>query len=109
MCLQGCVVCRVYICLQPLPTTPLMEWSRLTLLMISTTGISTKVTTVSLQLAWNMKNSTTAAWVALRMKILRFRHTWSLTVLVSVDNLLIISPTRNEGGRGEGEQDEPYY
>ena len=54
-----------------------------------------KVMTVSLQLAWNMNTSTMAAWVRERTTTLMFKQIWSETVVVSADNLLVISPARS--------------
>ncbi len=63
-----------------------------TLLMMRVKGMRMKVTTVSLQLAANMKKSTTTAWVKDRIMTFRLRHTWSDTVVVSADSRLLISP-----------------
>ncbi len=60
--------------------------------MVSTSGTMMKVTTVRRHCAANMKDSTTAACMALRIITLRLRDTWSLTVLVSTARRLVMSP-----------------
>ena len=60
--------------------------------MVTDTGTSTKVMTVSRQEARNMKARTRAAWVRLRMSTFRFRQNWSAMVVVSAAKRLVISP-----------------
>lgn len=67
-----------------------------TLLISSTHGTSTNVTTVSRQLAENMKTSTITACVALLTKMLRFKLMLSLTVVVSADRRLDSSPAMHD-------------
>jgi hypothetical protein len=60
--------------------------------MMRTMGIITNVTMVRRQEAENMNTSTMAAWVEERSMTFRLRQIWSLTVVVSADRRLVISP-----------------
>ena len=60
--------------------------------MSSTMGIITNVTMVRRQEAENINTSTMAAWVEERSMTFRLRQIWSLTVVVSADRRLVMSP-----------------
>ena len=56
------------------------------------TGTRTNETVVNRHDAANMKYKTTTAWVKDRRKTFKFKHTWSETVVVSAESLLVMSP-----------------